>query len=166
MAQKFIWVFPSFFNVRFDPLFLNAVLLFWRTLFVAGCGLGLGAARVGAAHASCCAQALHCGGFFVAGHCSSHLSSCARLPRGTWNLSWSGIEPVPPLAGRSQTTREVWVFPSYCTKTRRNFLANPVGCLFPHLHCLLQLDPKHQKEPRHCCVLLCMLRAKQRVGSQ
>ena len=105
---------------------------------------------------------------FVAEHGLSPHSSCAWLPRGTWNLSWSGIEPVPPaLAGRSPTTRppgKSGFAHNTVQKTRGNLLANPIVCLFPHLHCLLQLDPKHQKG-RHCCVLLCMLRAKQRVGS-
>ena len=166
MAQKFVWVFPYFFNVLFDPLFLKAVTLAvlalrcWVWSWSRCCERGL--------LASCCARASHCGGFFCWEHGLSPHSSCTWLPRGTWNLSWSGIEPVPPaLTGRSPTTRppgKSGFAHNTVQKTRGNLLANPIVCLFPHLHCLLQLDPKHQKG-RHCCVLLCMLRAKQRVGS-
>lgn len=63
-----------------------------------------------------------------------------------------------------QSTREGWVCPYDCAKTPRNFLASPVVGLCPLFTVSSNWTPKHQ-QGRRCCVLLCMFRAKHRVGS-
>ena len=94
---------------------------------------------------------------FVAEHgsvISAHALGCPMAPGifpgqglNLCRLHWQAGPRPPGKSGFSHHTVQ---------KPQRDFLANPVVCLFPHLHCLLQLDPKHQKG-RHCCVLLCML---------
>lgn len=161
MAQTLVWVFPYFFLMYyithcFSKLLFNlgragALLLGVASVWVRERG------PLTSAPFLCCraraqpSQLMH----LVA---PQHVDS-SRIRDRTCASCTGGQVP------NRQSTREGWVCPYDCTKT-------PQGTFWPAqwLVCVLLFTvssnwTRKPQQGRHCCVLLCMLRAKHRVGS-